>query len=112
MTTQLKSLAIDTALAAVAAPILEPEEGTAVFIGSAVFTNTGSAAETVTIWRLGNGTASSATNYLAKKTILPGKSWLARELIGVVIEGGQTVEGSDTAGNVQVNISGTLTTND
>lgn len=111
MSVNLSQITIDTALAATVENVVVAPEGAEVFIGSPVFTNTGAAAEVVTIWRLGAGTADTTTNYLAKRTILPQKSWIPRELIGAVVADGAVIKASGTSTTVQVNISGTVTTN-
>lgn len=111
MSVNLSQLAIDTALTATAEDIVVAPAGAEVFIGSPVFTNSGASAEVVTVWRLGSATADTATNYIAKRTILPQKTWIPRELIGAVVADGATIKASGTSTNVQVNISGTITTN-
>ena len=119
MSVVLSELTIDTNLSTSNDKIITTTTNSTAFIGSAVFTNTGTITESVTVWRLGldeNGadTPETATNYLVKKDILPKKSYTCEELIGQVISFGShikaTTENADTTdtGAVAVNISGTI----
>jgi len=105
----LEELTIEQTLAASAGDIIEAGEASSVFIGSAVFTNSNAGIETVTVWRITSSGTSSASNYLAKKDILPGKSWICQELAGQVINNGSRIQASSSSGGVvNANLSGTV----
>lgn len=109
MAVTLRELTIDTQLPASAGDIVTSTQNTSVFVGSAVFTNSNSTIETVTVWRLGSAATATGDNYLAKKDILPGKSWLCRELIGQVIQAESKIQASSTTLDVvNANLSGTV----
>ena len=109
MAVTLQELSIDTKLAAAAGNIVASTENSSVFIGSAVFTNSNSTTETVTVWRLGSATVADATNFLAKRDVLPGKTWICQQLIGQVISGTSKIQASSTtADEVNANLSGTV----
>lgn len=108
MAISFKELTIDKTLDASAGDIVSSSANSALFVGSAVFTNSNATTETVTVWRLGAGVAATASNYLAKQAIPPGKTWLCRELLGQVVQDGAVIKASaDTAGVVNANLSGT-----
>jgi len=109
MATQLQELTIDTQLTSSAATIVSSTEYSAAFIGSAIFTNTNTTVETVTVWRLGETTPASSSNYLAKKDILPGKTWHCSQLIGQVVSNLSRIQASATTpAFVNANLSGTV----
>ena len=109
MATTLQELTIDTKLTGSASDIVTSTRNSASFIGAAVFTNTGTITETVTVWRLGSATTADSTNYLAKKDILAGKSWQCTQLTGQIISGESKIQASTTTLDaVTVNISGTV----
>ena len=109
MATTLQELTIDTKLANTASDIVTSTPNSAVFIGAAVFTNTNTITETVTVWRLGSAATADSVNYLAKKDILAGKTWQCTQLTGQVIGGESKIQASSTvADKVVANVSGTV----
>lgn len=114
MSVILSELTIDTNLSTSNDKLVETTTNSTSFIGSAVFTNTGTVTESITVWRLGKDTAESTSNYLVKKDILPSKSYSCDELIGQVVSGGSFISAttenaaSSDTGAVAVNISGTI----
>jgi hypothetical protein len=109
MSTILSELTIDTKLTDSASSIVESTANTNVFIGAAVFTNTSSQTETVTVWRLNSSGVADTTNYLAVKDILAGKTWQCAELTGQVISNESKIQASTTTDDaVIVNLSGTV----
>ncbi len=111
MATTLSEFTIDTTLAISASTMVISTASSRFFVGSAVFTNSSAATETVTVWRLGSGTAATAINFLAKRDVPANKTWICAELIGSVISGGSKIQASsDTAAVVNANLSGTIET--
>jgi hypothetical protein len=108
MAATLKDLIIDTQLSTSAANIIVPGTAESLFIGRIVFTNTNATTNrTVTVWRLEDATATSATNYLVKKTIAPGKTWLCPELTSQTLTNLAKVWADQDAGtDVNVSASG------
>ena len=114
MSVTLNELTIDTNLSITNDKLVETTINSTAFIGAAVFTNTGTVTESITVWRLGASGTESTSNYLVKKDILPNKSYSCDELIGQVISFGSFISattenaGSTDSGAVAVNISGTI----
>ena len=109
MATTLQQLTIDTKLSSSASDIVISAPNSSVFVGTAVFTNTNTITETVTVWRLGSSTVADSVNYLAKKDILAGKTWQCTQLTGQVISGESKIQASSTvADKVVANLSGTI----
>jgi len=109
MATTLQQLTIDTKLSSSASDIVTSTPNSSVFVGTAVFTNTNTVTETVTVWRLGSTTVADSVNYLAKKDILAGKTWQCTQLSGQVISGESKIQASSTvADKVIANLSGTI----
>lgn len=111
MAIEFKELSIEKTLDAAAGDLVNSSSNTAIFLGAAVFTNSNSTTEEVTVWRLASGGTATASNYLVKKDIPAGKTWLCRELTGQVVQNGSKIQASSTtAGVVNANVSGTRET--
>tara|TARA_R100000544_G_C2209307_1_gene51033 strand:- start:156 stop:491 length:336 start_codon:yes stop_codon:yes gene_type:complete len=111
MATTLNELTIDTKLTASASNIVTSTPNTSVFVGAAIFTNTGTTTETVTIWRLGSTGVADTTNFLIVKDILPSKSWQCTELMGQIVSNESKIQAkASTLDKITVNLSGTVST--
>ena len=114
MSVTLSELTIDTNLSITNDKLVETTINSTAFVGAAVFTNTGTVTESITVWRLSSSNTESASNYLVKKDILPNKSYSCDELVGQVISFGSFISattenaGGTDSGAVSVNISGTI----
>lgn len=104
---ELKELTIDTQLSTSAGEIISSAQNSQTYIGPVVFTNVGSSVELVTVWRLKDGEVATATNYMEKKSIQPGRVWRCESCFGQVIEQGSNIQASTTnSSSVNVNASG------
>ena len=110
MAANLSELSIDTVLTTTPTTIINSGNTEAVFIGQLVFTNTNTTTNReITVWRLGDSTTQTATNYLVKKTIPPLKTWISQEVLGQVVRAGSKIQASqDTGTDVNVNASGVI----
>lgn len=113
MSVTLSELTIDTNLSTSNDKLVETTINSTAFVGAAVFTNTGTITESITVWRLSSSGTESTSNYLIKKDILPNKSYQCNELVGQVISSGSYISAttqnavSTDTGAIAVNISGT-----
>lgn len=76
-----------------------------ILISKVTFTNTTTTNQDITVWLLSSGTSPSATNYLFKKTLLPGKDWSSPQLSGAVFDAGAGLYANTTTANA-VNVRG------
>lgn len=74
-------------------------------IGRAVFTNTDSAAHTLTVNITSNGTAAAGNRLISARTLAPGESYVSPELAGQVIPAGSDLRGT-AATTVTIAVSG------
>lgn len=83
-----------------AAVVTTPAANTYV-VTRAVFTNTGSTARTITVHIVRSGASATASNMvISAYTVQPGEAYVAPELSGVVLNGGDTIQALASAGSV------------
>ncbi len=95
MATTLKNYTTTTHVATTDTSIVSTLEGEKGFVGQLSFTNTSALAVEVIIYKLANAdtpTSGSGGNWLAKRTIQPGKTWSPLTDLGnLVLSGLQTL---------------------
>ena len=111
-TTTLESFVHEVQLSTSASELMYANANEKLFIGQASFTNTSSsAAIEVTIWKIlrtTTPTTGDGGNWIAKKSISPGKMWLCYEIIGKALEENESIWASAaTASRINCDISGT-----
>ena len=111
-TTTIADLCLNTQLTTAAQDIATAQSSELVYIGAAVFTNTSAANVDVTVWRLNTATTAttgSGGNWIAKRTIPPGRTWVCIELVGQVLGNSEVIQAlASTTLVVNANISGTI----
>jgi len=103
MASSLTNFTSETQLAVTATSLTTTLSTEKKFIGKVTFTNTSASNVEVTVWRLltaTTATTGSGGNWLAKKTILPGKVWVCTELMSHTL--GNSMEISALAGTADV----------
>lgn len=114
MATTLSNITSEKKVGTSATSLIASASSEKYYIGKAVFTNTGSVNETVTIWRIlttTSPTTGAGGNWLVQKIIPPGKSWSCNELQGQVLGNSMTIYASTTTASVlNADLSGTLET--
>ena len=110
MASTIKVATIETQLTTTITSIAQAGANDKLFIGQATFTNTSTGNVEVTIWRLNESTTAtegSGGNWLVKKTIAPGRTWVSLEIEGHVLGNSQAIKAkADTDNVVNVDISG------
>lgn len=113
MTATLASFITNTQVAAAATDIVTTAAGESKFIGQLTFTNTSASAVLVTVYKIltsATETAGSGGNWIAKRTVQPGKVWNVIADIGnVVLAESETLSAiAGTAAVVNVNCAGVI----
>ena len=110
MASTIKVATIETQLTTTITSIAQAGANEKLFIGQATFTNTSTGNVEVTLWRLNEATTAtegSGGNWLVKKTIAPGKTWISLEVEGHALGNSQSIKAkADTADVVNADISG------
>ncbi len=104
-----KNLSPPTRLTASAAALYTNSSGKPAKVTNAVFCNTSSTKATITIYHVPDGdTADGDTTIISAQKIEGGETYIAVDLIGMVIEDDGAIHGeSDTASVITADISGT-----
>ncbi len=108
MTTTITTHAIETQLSATEDTIISTASNERKYIGKLVFTNTNTAAVTVTLWRLGSataGTTGAGGNQFWVKTIPAGIAVECDLLNGCVLDNSEKISGKASVASV-VNVNG------
>ena len=107
MTVKAKRFAL-AQLAAADAAIVTGNSNVTTVIKRAVFSNTDSAAHTITLNVVASGGSSSAANQVVNaRALAAGETYVSPELAGVVLSPGDMIRGlADAASKVTVTVSG------
>lgn len=94
-----------TSVGTIVAPYLIGQANAQTIIKRAVFSNTGTVANSLTVYRVPNGgTAAVGNEIIPARSIAGGATDLAPELSNMVLNGGDSIQALVNVGTVEVNV--------